>query len=496
MSRREWLLFALYGALMAVGAWHHEPWRDELRALIVSQLGRSPADLLSLLGWEGHPSLWYLWLRPWTGLFGPLIGLKLAGLASALLAGWSLVRLRPLALWIRGGVLFGYYWLYEYGVVSRSYGLGLALTCLGVGLWLERRRRWVPALLLGLAANAHVLIALINLPLLAVLVLQDLPADRRRGRGQQLLLAALLVLLLTGGSLATAVRGHSQRVGMHMLQKNLPGPVASPRTVPQGRLLALGGHLEGLVDPTIPLQAARLPKRPALRPLLTGLNLGVVLLLWLGLLRRSPLVAVGYTLPSLAVLLGFFQFVYPPHPWHLGLPWLVLVLSLLLASRPPQSGPRRPWGLQRLNGALLVLLLLLSDLHGLHAWTVDWRAPFSAAAAAEQTLRSRGIPPERRIIADPELADSLWASGGFRPVPVLPHQPPLLLPWPRLSRLPEAEACRLARELHADGRGPVAIVRNANQRRPTGPDGQPLQDCGRRLSLPASREPIDLYLLD
>ncbi|MFN5161525.1 MAG: hypothetical protein ACK5IA_06525, partial [Cyanobacteriota bacterium] len=135
-------------------------------------------------------------------------------------------------------------------------------------------------------------------------------------------------------------------------------------------------------------------------------------------------------------------------------------------------------------------------LHGLHAWTVDWRAPFSAAAAAEQTLRSRGIPPERRIIADPELADSLWASGGFRPVPVLPHQPPLLLPWPRLSRLPEAEACRLARELHADGRGPVAIVRNANQRRPTGPDGQPLQDCGRRLSLPASREPIDLYLLD
>ena len=41
----------------------HEPWRDELQALMLAQHSTSLADLFANLHYEGHPALWYLILR-------------------------------------------------------------------------------------------------------------------------------------------------------------------------------------------------------------------------------------------------------------------------------------------------------------------------------------------------------------------------------------------------------------------------------------------------
>jgi len=167
----EWVVLALYLAMVLLGVAFHEPWRDEWRAWMISASASGPADLQQLLSGEGHPWLWYGWLRLFMGLGDASAALALAGLLAGLLGSLTFFFAVRLPLWIRTGVLFSQFWLHEYVVVSRSYGLAYALTLLAI-LAVVRGQRWLAAaLLLGLAAHTHLLVALANLPLIALLAL-------------------------------------------------------------------------------------------------------------------------------------------------------------------------------------------------------------------------------------------------------------------------------------------------------------------------------------
>ncbi|MGI4878815.1 MAG: hypothetical protein ACRYG4_15155, partial [Janthinobacterium lividum] len=127
----------------------------------IATQGDTVIDMLRRLHGEGHPALWYLLLRGGSDLIGPaalpVLATGIGIAAGALLAFTSGIRWWALAL-----VLFGLFFLYEYTIMARNYGLSM-LILFGLALVVRRNpgSLWVGALLFLLVnVNVHsVLIA-------------------------------------------------------------------------------------------------------------------------------------------------------------------------------------------------------------------------------------------------------------------------------------------------------------------------------------------------
>lgn len=136
----------------------HEPWRDELQAWAIARSSGNPFELIANLRYEGHPPLWYLLLWPVTKVLPGIVGLKFVTILVGSAATWVALRFMPVSIWLRVAILFGYFPLYEYGVISRSYTA--AWLCLVVALWLAHRAQtsaWVIAIALGALASTTAL---------------------------------------------------------------------------------------------------------------------------------------------------------------------------------------------------------------------------------------------------------------------------------------------------------------------------------------------------
>jgi len=56
------IFFGIYLAVVVAGAYQHEMWRDEVRALSLAIESHSLPDLFAHLKNEGHPGLWHVLL--------------------------------------------------------------------------------------------------------------------------------------------------------------------------------------------------------------------------------------------------------------------------------------------------------------------------------------------------------------------------------------------------------------------------------------------------
>ena len=122
----EWILFAVYAFLLILINCFHEPWYDEAEAWQMAR-GASIRDLLFYVPhYEGHPSLWYLILAIPAKLGVPYeLGLKFFNVIAALLYGWLIFMRSPFPKWLRWSLPFHYFLFYQYGVISRPYGLSV-----------------------------------------------------------------------------------------------------------------------------------------------------------------------------------------------------------------------------------------------------------------------------------------------------------------------------------------------------------------------------------
>lgn len=152
-----WLALPLFGALLWLGLRAHELWRDETQAWAVARDSGSLFQLLATgIRYEGHPPLWYAMLYPLTRLTHDPVAMQvLHGLLAVACAVLILAR-APFPRPIRVLLLFGYFPLYEWGVLSRNYAVGLLALLVALALYPRRRERLVPlAVALALMANAN-----------------------------------------------------------------------------------------------------------------------------------------------------------------------------------------------------------------------------------------------------------------------------------------------------------------------------------------------------
>ena len=420
-----WLLLGLYLAMLTAGLMRHELWRDEAQAWLITRESATLGGLLDWLVVEGHPAAWYLLLWVPARLTSDPAAMQavhalVAGASAAVVLAAAPFRWRDRAL-----LVLGYYSLYEFGVVSRGYALGV----LGVYAALAAYGRWVKtceapdlspsdrratpgggwllvaAAALAVSANTSVY-GLMIAGAIGTGLAVDLWRRRKRsaargspGPGWRSLAGSglvwsvgLLVSLVQLGRYATSDLRYGAR-------RDNAGLIVNPYVLPD-----VTGHF---VDALLPLPNG-FSASPWSDSLLRHVGwwgqpwvLAGVALVWgvalvTGLRRRPAAAAalvmgVGLMLTfSLAVFRGYF-------PRHLG-HYFVLVVGCLWLYRLAEPAAARWWpaagdpvadaGARRRAGWAWTVVLAWGAASGVGLWAVDLAEPFSDGPAAARAIRT------------------------------------------------------------------------------------------------------------
>jgi hypothetical protein len=141
--------------VLAIGA-SHEPWFDEAQAWLIARDSGLYDLLAHRVRYEGTPGLWHviLWIvirlgLPYSKLY--LLSASL-GIGAAAIVLWR----APFPPWMRVGIIFSYFFAYQFSVLARSYSVDLVLVPL-LALWYPRRTEQPLryAVTIGLLANLN-----------------------------------------------------------------------------------------------------------------------------------------------------------------------------------------------------------------------------------------------------------------------------------------------------------------------------------------------------
>ena len=139
---------ALFGII------NHEMWRDELQPWLCIRDAHSLNEFFVNVDYEGHPFLWYLLLFPVSAISDNPFAMQFFHLLIATGYIYLFNKFSPFSWWNKILFSFGYFTLYEYGIFSSCYGLGVLLVMWICTLYSHRIKNIIPiSILLLLLAN-------------------------------------------------------------------------------------------------------------------------------------------------------------------------------------------------------------------------------------------------------------------------------------------------------------------------------------------------------
>jgi hypothetical protein len=389
---------------------HHEMWRDELQSWLLARDTVSLRDLFYQLRYEGHPALWYLVLRPITALSRDPRWMQWLSVAFGASSVYVFARFAPFSRVIRVLFAFGYFVVYGYTIVARSYGLQMLLLLLLCAVIAARRSRVMVGLLLILIANTTVYGGIMVLALVGAFVAEALWEGHRLHCVRQRLRGVSVVVLsgIVGvGLLVVQVRRpadapfNGNAVGVTTIMGRGGARVRDrpfiERLTPVWRgyvPIAPGDDLSGLWQGDI-----LLIRSPRAAPVAVALSV-VMVAVAVAMLRRSVLALVFFLLSTAGVLL-FSVLIYAGSLYHHGHFFLALVMALWLAAsqrswvpaRPIRDGiGRRALALLDEHSQLLIgVLLILQVVGAVSRLVADWLSPFSNGKAVAAYIRAHGM---------------------------------------------------------------------------------------------------------
>lgn len=149
------IAFVLYCTLVTCMTFLHGMWLDELQHWCLARDSGSLVELFRNTRNEGHPPLWHLLLFGITRFTTDPIWMQVLhtaiGICTAALVLWR----APFVWWWRVLIVFGYFFLYEYTVIARNYGLVVLFLLLAADVRHRIGISWQWATLLVLAAFTH-----------------------------------------------------------------------------------------------------------------------------------------------------------------------------------------------------------------------------------------------------------------------------------------------------------------------------------------------------
>jgi len=167
-------LLAVYILLAALGLHYHELWLDESQHFLIGRDSDSLGALYWNMRYDGHPRLWNFMIFFVTHFITrSYVGMQVMHLIISALSALLLLRYAPFSLWVKVLILSGYYFLFEFSVLSRNYALGVLLLFAVCVLLRESHRRLVLiGVLLILLCNAHLFFAFAAMGVFVYLVME------------------------------------------------------------------------------------------------------------------------------------------------------------------------------------------------------------------------------------------------------------------------------------------------------------------------------------
>lgn len=391
------LLVGVYFIVVAVGLAHHEMWRDELQAWMLARDSHSIPDLLHNMRYEGHPAAWHVLLFLVSRFTRSPVAMQILHLVLATATIFVIVRWAPFTVLQKFLLAFGYFFVYEYAVISRSYVLGALALFSICAVFPSRKHNYLPiALLLAVLANSSVY-GLILAFALGITLSVDWIADRNAptripGSRWKALLAAIFAV--TAGMIATVQMippPDAAFTGAPLAEANWRGRVPQILSIPLRAYIPVpllsdlhNWNTNLLVDSGYPWHLLA-----ALLSLVLFVGMSLMLL-------RFPYALLLFALGSGGIMM-FTYLRYIGSIRHHGHLFLLLLASLWIAraSSIPKNPPH--W-LHRFlvrapspTGQWLTVILIIHVVAGSILYSWDLRKPFSAAQHTAKFIESSGL---------------------------------------------------------------------------------------------------------
>ena len=482
-SRFSFVLTAVFLAVSGWLAWHHELWRDEMQAWLIA---RDSSDWSTLAGaghYEGTPPLWHFLLRLLTFITHRPAAMQVFQWLLAGLTFFVLCRFSPFSRAQKTLLLGNYYFLFEYGTVTRQYLLGTLCLCLACLCFpRETKNPWPFVLALAGAAFTSTYALIVASALgFAWWTTLLIPIGKSASQTETPSVPASPA----PADPATAPSAQSAARPPRSALTRSWGPAAFfilALAVAVGSMLpapdtfyapADGWHFHWDAERTARVAVAftssqlPLPRPPGylwIPPWLTDFSwgqdlaaLGAVPLFLLSvfLLRRSRPAVVFYLVASVGLCL-FLQVKYLGYVRHAGFLFITFLLACWLAAPTFRPDSRARIGAAP-GGWLLTLLLLVQAVTGVWAAQLDGRRLFSCGEEAARAIADRHL--EKAFIAAwPDASGSVIAGYLDRSV-YLPQSARLgsFVHWDRSrnEQMTDAEALQATRTA---GKGAPTLV--------------------------------------
>lgn len=411
IGHEGWLLAAavttVFTVLAVWGVKHHEIWLDEAHHWMIATHSQSLRELWLNTRYEGHPRLWNALLFILARFTHSVEAMQLLHVGISAAGVMFFVRYAPFSPAIRTLVPFSYFILFEYTIVSRSYGLMfLALTATFIVLTRPILRIWLLLLVLVILASTH----LFGLFAACVIVLV-MAGDRARlleVHGRPAVLAA--TALFSGVALVTFVT--CLPPSDHFFGKLADGPLLSVGKAARLGTLVLRGLVHVPDVRTEHFWNSNLLASSKVVSVPLALVAAALPVVVLQRDRRSLFFFYGVTAQVGAFLL--FTRV-PPATRYFGMVFLTLLFARWMAIAWPvrstgDAGRRvtvaLPW--PRWSERMLILILCLQCGATAVVYAEDLRRPFSRAKDVAAFI-ARSHAEEPVLVAPHYVAPALAA---------------------------------------------------------------------------------------
>ena len=404
--------------LVGITILRHELWRDEMQAWQIARDSHSFANLVHNTRYEGHPVLWFALLSPLAHLHAGPGAMQLLqffiGATTISVAVWR----APFTVLQKGLFVLGYFVLYEYGVLTRNYGLGAMLLVITLAVAATNgRRRWpVIGLLLGLIALTSAFGALVAIAVLLGLGVDEWLRRRNDVAGTTASLRTVLLgaaLTVTGLVVAYVQAGRTPRdtSNYNHWRTNIDVGLGASSMSSVWRALVPIPSLKHEYWNTNIVSA---------RAAIVGV-LGLILLVMVAWLLRDRLGSFVVWVAGVVLVVGFLytRIGTAEASRHTGHVFLCLVAAMWLAPNMQQwvpSAERKRLDVARGTCAnAWTVLLVVQLIAGVFAVGLDLAYPFSNGRDVAEYIQHHKLD-DLQIIGLPDTAASTVAGYLDRPI--------------------------------------------------------------------------------
>ena len=392
-----YLTTAIFITLSIILIYHHEFWRDEIISWHFGSESTSFSEFLRIVKQDGtNTYTWFTFLYFISHFITSNIeSMKVVHLAISTVSVFLILKYAPFNKIIRTMIVFGYFFFYEYSIISRNYALGILFIIIFCILYKTKYRNMIfLGIVLFLMGQGSILSFLTSIVLFLMLIF-ELIIDWKKIRNSvnKIHLIVLLLIVISGMLFVYWQLGSHE--ALNIAKEYVTPDAIFDRTI--GENIASMVHVsKGIFEAYLPIPKISLNfwETNLVFDFISKYQLRYTFLIALALLvapliiikRRIILPYVTGSIGILILAIYFIKAFYIRHFGHL----FVLFIACIWLSNIQKEGKYliniRNNFYKRFQAIFLAVILIPSIIGSSVAFYYDWKYPFSSGKAVAKYI--------------------------------------------------------------------------------------------------------------